>query len=117
MLSHIRQWLYFSLYFKIDVHINIQKLSDLSLWCGFLIAFFCLFRKANVCPKDSKFNPACVLTSGDIAIDDDEEKVLIFVSFSKTNQYMKNYSYPKKYRPIIRLVHPPEKTGQHGEGR
>ena len=87
-------------------HINLQKLPDLSLWCGFLIAFYCLFRKANVCPKDSKFDPACVLTRGDIMIDDEEEKVLIFVNFSKTNQYMKNYHIipiPRNNDPALDL--------------
>jgi hypothetical protein len=67
-------------------HVNLQKLQDLSLWCGFLIAFFCLFRKANVCP-----DPACVLTRGDIMIDEEGKNVLIFVNFSKTNQYKKNF--------------------------
>ena len=87
-------------------HINIQKTSDLSLWCGFLIAFYCLFRKANVCPKDARFDPACVLTRGDILIDDDEENVLIFVNFSKTNQLMKNshvIPIPKNEDPALDL--------------
>ena len=87
-------------------HINVQKPADLSLWCGFLIAFFCLFRKANVCPKDSKFDPACVLTRGDIVIDEEEEIVLVFVNFSKTNQYMKNshvIPIPKNRDPALDL--------------
>ena len=87
-------------------HINLQKLPDLALWCGFLIAFYCLFRKANVCPKDSKFDPACVLTRGDIMIDNDEENVLIFVNFSKTNQYKKNYHVipiPRNNDPALDL--------------
>ena len=87
-------------------HINLQKLSDLSLWCGYLIAFFCLFRKANVCPKDSKFDPACVLTRGDIVIDQKQKCVLIFVNFSKTNQYMRNthvIPVPKNEDPALDL--------------
>ena len=87
-------------------HINIQKPADLSLWCGFFIAFFCLFWKANVCPKDAKFDPACVLTRGDIVIDDEDKNVLIFVNFSKTNQYMKNFHVipiPKNEDPAMDL--------------
>ena len=87
-------------------HINVNKLSDLSLWCGFLIAFFCLFRKANVCPKDQNYDPACVLTRSDIAFDDDGENVLIFVNFSKTNQYRKNFHVipvPKNKDPALDL--------------
>ena len=71
-------------------HIDLQKPSDLSLWCGYLIAFFCLFRKANVCPKDANFDPACILTRGDVVIDKERECVLVYVNFSKTNQYMRN---------------------------
>ena len=87
-------------------HIDVKKPAELSLWCGFLIAFFCLFRKANVCPKDTTFDPACVLTRSDIVIDDEEKKVLIFVNFSKTNQYMKNFHVipiPKNDDPALDL--------------
>ena len=38
--------------------INIDNVSDLALWCSFLVAFYCLFRKANVAPKSLvNFNP------------------------------------------------------------
>ena len=70
---------------RIYQHIDLRKSSDLALWCGFLIAIFCLFRKANVCPKDANFDPSCVLTRGDIVLDETQKCVLIFVNFSKTN--------------------------------
>jgi integrase len=70
-------------------HIQIEKKSDLAMWCGFLVAFYCLFRKANVVPKDSNFDPACILTRSDIEIDNSGQRVLVYVNFSKTNQYMK----------------------------
>ena len=69
--------------------VDTSKLSDLSAWCGFLLAFFCLFRKANLCPKDSEHNPAMVLKRGDIEIDEALGQVLVYVNFSKTNQFMK----------------------------
>ena len=87
-------------------HVDTQKVMDLALWCGFLISFFCLFRKANVCPKDSKFDPSCVLTRGNIIFDDEEEHVLIFVNFSKTNQYKRNFHVipiPKNKDPALDL--------------
>ena len=87
-------------------HINIQNLQDLSLWCGFLIAFFCLFRKANVCPKELKFDPSCILTRRDVQIDEEGKYVLIFVNFSKTNQYKKNFHVipiPKNEDPALDL--------------
>ena len=70
-------------------HINLNKISDLALWCGYLVAFFCLFRKANVVPKDKNYDPSCILTRSDVEVDVDGKQVLIFVNFSKTNQYMK----------------------------
>ena len=66
-------------------HIQIEKKSDLAMWCGFLVAFYCLFRKANVVPKDSTFDPACILTRSDIEIDNESKRVLVYVNFSKTN--------------------------------
>ena len=70
-------------------HIDVNKKSDLAMWCGYLVAFYCLFRKANVVPKDSYFDPACILTRSDIEVDTRGHRVLIYVNFSKTNQYMK----------------------------
>ena len=72
-------------------NIDILKPQDLSLWCSFLVAFYCLFRKANVVPKDNTFDPECVLTRSDIAIDEEENNVLIYVNFSKVNQYQKSF--------------------------
>ena len=86
--------------------IDIGKTQDLALWSGFLIAFFTLFRKANVCPKDLYFDPETVLTRGDIVIDEENERVLIFVNFSKTNQYQKNchvIPIPKNSDPSLDL--------------
>ena len=70
--------------------INLKKTSDLAVWCGFLIAFYTLFRKANVCPKEEHFDPETVLTRGDVVIDSVNRRILIFVNFSKTNQFQKN---------------------------
>ena len=59
-----------------------------------------------MCPKDANFDPACVLTRGDIFIDHKEKMVLIFVNFSKTNQFMKNFHVipiPKNMDPALDL--------------
>ena len=72
-------------------HININNKMDLSLWCSFLVAFYCLFRKANVVPKNDRFDPECILTRSDIVIDEVSRTVLIYVNFSKVNQYQKSY--------------------------
>ena len=57
------------------------------MWVGCLLAFFTLFRKANLCPKDTKYDPGTVLTRDDVVLDTVGQRVLVFVNFSKTNQY------------------------------
>ena len=69
-------------------HVDTKKPGDLSAWCGFLLAFYCLFRKANLCPKDFDGNPSVVLTRSDVEIDEELQQVLVYVNFSKTNQFM-----------------------------
>ena len=86
--------------------VNTKKTSDLAVWCGFLVAFYTLFRKANVCPKELSFDPETVLTRGDVIIDEENERVLIFVNFSKTNQYQKRchvIPIPKNEDPALDL--------------
>ena len=76
---------------RMFTHINTDNSQDLSLWCSFLVAFYCLFRKANVVPKDQNFDPECVLTRSDIVVDEVGRNVLIYVNFSKVNQYQKSF--------------------------
>ena len=39
-------------------YIDVYKPADLALWCDVLVAFYCLFRKANVAPKSlATFDP------------------------------------------------------------
>ena len=86
--------------------VNIKQTRDLALWCGFLVAFYTLFRKANVCPKELVYDPETVLTRGDVIVDNDNERVLIFVNFSKTNQFQKSchvIPIPKNADPCLDL--------------
>jgi hypothetical protein len=76
---------------RMYANINTNNSQDLSLWCSFLVGFYCLFRKANIVPKDKNFDPECVLTRSDIVIDDHGRNVLIYVNFSKVNQYQKSF--------------------------
>ena len=69
--------------------IDINKKEDLALWCAFLTAFYCLFRKANVVPENKQSDFTKILTRKNIAIDETSRKVYIYVGFSKTNQYRK----------------------------
>ena len=63
--------------------INTNSAFDLALWCGFLVAFYSLFPKANVVPKDIHIDPDCILTRSDIEIDEKGQQVLIYVSFAQ----------------------------------
>ena len=69
--------------------ININKNEDLALWCSFLVAFYCLFRKANCVPKDANFDVSKILTRSNIGLDTEKKMVYIYCGFSKTNQYRK----------------------------
>ena len=86
--------------------LDISKNSDLALWCSFLTAFYCLFRKANTVPKDNRFNPSCILTRENIGIDRVAGIVFVYVGFSKTNQYRKTdrcIPIPKNSDPSLDL--------------
>ena len=69
--------------------INTRKKEDLALWCSYLVAFYCLFRKANCVPESSKYDPNKILSRENIGFDENEKIVYIYVGFSKTNQYRK----------------------------
>ena len=67
--------------------VNLESSSDIAMWVGCLLAFFTLFRKANLCPKDKNFDPETILTRDDVVLDESGQRVLVFVNFSKTNQF------------------------------
>ena len=58
-----------------------------ALWCSFIVAFFCLFRKKNVCPESSEISNEKTLRRKCIEIDIDNNVVYIYCNFSKTNQF------------------------------
>ena len=71
--------------------INVEKPFDLALWSSFLVAFYCLFRKANVVPKSiATFDPHKELSRQKFIVL--EDSALVFNNFSKTNQFMNRHS-------------------------
>ena len=69
--------------------IDIEKSSDLALWCSFLVVFFCLFRKANVAPKSlDNFDPVKDLSRQKFKFLIEDNIVLVYSNFSKLNQFM-----------------------------
>ena len=68
--------------------IDVNSPADLALWCSFLVAFYCLFRKANVAPKNRlSFNPTKDLSRQKFKILENDI-ILVYNNFSKTNQFM-----------------------------
>ena len=68
-------------------HLDMTKTNDLALWCSFLVAFYGLFRKANVVPESGQIDPKQTLTRNHIMLDRDNKVVYIHVTFSKTIQF------------------------------
>ena len=67
--------------------LDMSKPSDLALWCSYLVAFFCLLRKANVVPEAGPMDPQRTLTRDHITLDQENKMVYIHVTFSKTIQF------------------------------
>ena len=72
---------------KIYAKLNIDRLADLAIWCSFLVTFYCLLRKANSVPEGSVYNVDQILARKHISFDHQNKVVLVFVGWSKTNQY------------------------------
>ena len=71
--------------------IDLTKSHDVALWACFLVAFYGLFRKANVAPKSlSNFDSEKELSRQKILLLDDS--ALVYNNFSKTNQFMNRNS-------------------------
>lgn len=88
-------------------HIDVNIPSDLALWSSFLVAFYCLFRKANVAPKDlTKFDSIKELSRKKIKILEDENVVLLYSNWSKTNQFMNRDSVIPLCQNSVRALDP-----------
>ena len=72
---------------KIYAKLNLQKLSDLAIWCCFLVTFYCLLRKANSVPEGPEYDADKILARKHVRFDHQNRMVLIFVGWSKTNQF------------------------------
>ena len=72
-----------SMYTNLDMSIP----ADLALWCSYLVAFYGLFRKANVVPEPGPLDSARTLTRDHIILDRTNKIVYIRVTFSKTIQF------------------------------
>ena len=68
-------------------HLNMDRNEDLALWCAYLVAFYGLLRKKNVVPEGLRHDPMKVLSRRHFLIDPEDNKVYMYIGFSKTNQF------------------------------
>ena len=87
--------------------IDISKPCDIALWSSFLVCFYCLFRKANVAPKNfDSFNSHKELSRRKFCFLEAEEMVLVYSNFSKTNQFMNRDSVIPLLKHDVRALDP-----------
>ena len=73
---------------RMFVNLDTSKPKDLSLWCSYLITFYCLFRKSNSVPKSAKeIDLKRTLMRKHIRVDTTTNRVYVHVTFSKTIQF------------------------------
>ena len=69
-------------------YVDIDKPEELAIWCSILVGFFGLLRKKNLVPEDLlDVDPTKILTVGNFAIFKEKGVALIYIPFSKTNQF------------------------------
>ena len=85
-------------------HLDTSRLHDLAHWCSHLTTFYGMFRKSNTVPPSANYDENRVLKRKHFLIM--EDKVLIYVDFSKTIQFS-NREYvipvPKNDDPALDL--------------
>ena len=69
-------------------YIDVNNPEDLAIWCSILVGFFGLLRKKNLVPEDSQdLDPTKILTVGNFVVDKENGIALVYIPFSKTNQF------------------------------
>ena len=69
------------------LHINVENIRDLALWCAFLSAFYGLLRKASVVPESFTSDDPAFLRRHNVHIDKSQNVVLLYLGYSKTNNF------------------------------
>ena len=73
---------------KMYLFIDIQDPEQLANWCSFLTGFRCLLRKSNLVPTTlPNFDPQTGLSRSKIFIPEDKDVALVYLNWSKTNQF------------------------------
>ena len=68
--------------------VDINDPEQLANWCSILTGFRCLLRKSNLVPVSlDKFNSETGLSRSKIMLPDDKDVALVYINWSKTNQF------------------------------
>ena len=73
---------------QLYLFVDIKDPEQLANWCSILTGFRCLLRKSNLVPVSlDKFNPETDLSRSKIMLPDDKDIALVYLNWSKTNQF------------------------------
>ena len=73
---------------KMYLFVDIRDPEQLAIWCSFLTGFRCLLRKSNLVPNTlSTFDSVTGLSRSKIFIPEDDDVALVYLNWSKTNQF------------------------------
>ena len=73
---------------KLYIFVDIEDPEQLATWCSYLIGFRCLLRKSNLVPDSlAKFSPEFGLSRSKISLPVDKDVALVYLNWSKTNQF------------------------------
>ena len=90
---------------KMYIFVDTDDPEQLANWCSYLTGFRCLLRKSNLVPESmSKFNPDTGLSRSKIFIPQDKDVALVYLNWSKTNQFNnKEIVIPMVADPVMAL--------------
>ena len=90
---------------KLYLFVDINKPQDLAVWSSFLVGFYCLYRKKSLVPVSlDQFDSDKELSRQKIMICCEEQIILVYSNFSKTNQFMnKNIVTPLLKNNVLAL--------------
>ena len=73
---------------KMYLFVDLRDPEQLATWCSYLTGFRCLLRKSNIVPISlDKFDPRTGLSRSKIAVLQDKNIALVYLNWSKTNQF------------------------------
>ena len=72
---------------KMYSHLDMSNIQDRALWCAYLLSFYGLLRKSSAVPKSAQYDVNKVLVRRNIAVDNQNNMVYIYLGHGKTNNF------------------------------